>query len=48
MRRRRIHSKNYLLEMPCSDTKIHIKSVPQKLELIMAKTISKSYTLDYS
>ena len=39
------HSKNYLLEMPRSHTKMHSKSAPQKLNFVMAKAISKSYTL---
>ena len=42
------HSKNYLLEMPCSHAKIHLNSAPQKLDFVMTKAISKSYTLDYS
>ena len=41
------HSKNYLLEMPRSHTKIRLKSAPQKLNFLMAKDISKSYTLDF-
>ena len=35
------HSKNYLLEMPCSHAKMHLKSAPQKLNFAMAKAISK-------
>ena len=42
------HSKNYLLEMPCFHAKIRLKSAPQKLDFLMKKTISKSYTLDCS
>ena len=42
------HSKNYLLEMPCSYTKMRLKSAPQKLNFVMAKAISKIYTLDCS
>ena len=42
------HSKNYLFEMPRSHTKMHLKSAPQKLDFVMAKAISKSYTLDCS
>ena len=45
------HSKNYLLEMPQNTLKcikIHLKSAPQKLNFVMAKAISKSYTLDCS
>ena len=41
------HSKNYLLEMPSSHAKIRLKSAPQKLNFLMAKDISKSYTLDF-
>ena len=39
------HSKNYLLEMPRSHTKMHEKKAPQKLNYKMAKAMSKSYTL---
>ena len=39
------HSKNYLLEMPFSHVKMRLKSVPQKLNFLMAKGIQKkSYT----
>ena len=41
------HSKNYLLEMPRSHAKMRLKSAPQKLNFLMAKDISKSYTLDF-
>ena len=41
-----IHSKNYLLEMPLSHAKIRLTNAPQKLDFLMAKDISKSYTLD--
>ena len=40
------HSKNYLLEMTRSRAKMHLKSAPQNLNFVMAKAISKSYTLD--
>ena len=40
------HSKNYLLEMPCFHAKMCLKSAPQKLDLLMTETISKSCTLD--
>ena len=40
------YSKNYLLEMLCSKAKMRLKSAPQKLSFVMAKGISKSYTLD--
>ena len=39
------HSKNYLLEMPRSHAKMRLKSAPQKLNFLIAKDISKSYTL---
>ena len=42
---KQFHSKNYLLDMPCSHAKIFLKSAPQKLNFLMAKGISKSYTL---
>ena len=42
------HSKNYLLEMPRSYAKMRLTSAPQKLNFLMAKAISKSYTLDCS
>ena len=42
------HSKNYLLEMPPSHAKMSLKSAPQKLNCVMEKAISKSYTLDCS
>ena len=42
------HSKNYLLEMPRSHAKMCFKSAPQKLNLVMAKAIPKSYTRDCS
>ena len=41
------HSKNYLLEMRRSDAKMHLKSAPQKLNSVMTKATSKSYTLDF-
>ena len=43
-----LRSKNYLLEMPRFYGKMHLKSAPQKLNFVMAKTISNSYTLDCS
>ena len=42
------HSKNYLLDMPHSYVKMRLKSTPQRLNFVMAKAISKSYTLDRS
>ena len=43
-----VHSKNYLLEMPCSHAKMHLKSALQNLNFVMAKAVSKSYNLDCS
>ena len=40
------HAKDYLLEMPCFHVKMRLKSVPQKLDFLMTKAISKSCTLD--
>ena len=42
------HSKNYILEMPCSHAKMCLKSASQKLNFVLAKAISKRYTLDCS
>ena len=42
------HPKNYLLKMPRFHAKMRLKSSPQKLNFLMAKAISKSYTLDCS
>ena len=47
-REEQLHSKNYLLEMPCFHTKMHLKSAPQKLNFLIIKAISKSCTLDCS
>ena len=44
----RFHSKNYLLKMPHSHAKMGLKSAPKKLNFLMAKAISKGYTLNYS
>ena len=41
-------AKSYVLEMPCSHAKIHLKSAPQKLNFVMGKAILKSCTLDCS
>ena len=38
------YSKSSLLEMPRSHAKMHLKSAPHKLNFVMAKAISKSYT----
>ena len=40
------HSKSYLLEMPRSHANMHFKRVPQKLNFVKIKAISKSYSLD--
>ena len=40
--------KNYLLEMPYYHAKMRLKSAPQKLNFVIAKAISESYTLDCS
>ena len=42
------HFKNYLLKTSRSHTKMRLKSVPLKLNFVMANAISKSYTLDCS
>ena len=47
-REEQFHTKNYLLEMSRFHTKMRLKSAPQKLNLLMAKAISKSFTLDCS
>ena len=39
------HSKNYLLEISRSHSKMRLKSASQKLNFLIAKSISKSYTL---
>ena len=41
-------SKNYVLEIRRSHAKMCLKSAPQKLNFLIAKDISKIYTLDYS
>ena len=40
------HTKNYLSEMSCFHAKMRLKSAPQKLNVLMAKAISNSCTLD--
>ena len=42
------YSKNYLLEMSPLHAKMYLKSAPQKLNILMEKAISKSFTLDCS
>ena len=44
----KFHTKNYPLEMYRFHAKMRLKSAPQKLNLLMAKAISKSCTLDCS
>ena len=44
---KQFHSINYFSEIPCSHAKMHLRSAP-KMNFVMAKTISKSYTLDCS
>ena len=41
-------SKNYLLKMRCSHAKIRLKSASRKLEFVIAKALSKRFTLDCS
>ena len=41
-------SKNHVLEMPPSHAKTRLKSAPQKLNILMAKAIQKTYTLNCS
>ena len=42
------HSRNFLLEMSRSHAKMRLKCAPQKIDFLIAKGISKSYTLDCS
>ena len=42
------HSQNYLLEISRSHAKMRLKSAPQNLNFVMARPISKSFTLDWS
>ena len=42
------NSKNDILEMTCSETKMRFKRTPEKVNLVMGKTISKRCTLDCS
>ena len=44
----KFHSNSYILEMRTSQAKMHLKNAPQKLNIVMAKAISKSYTLGCS
>ena len=43
---KKFHSKNYLLEMPYSHAKMRLRCAPQKLNFVMERAMSKSYTLD--
>ena len=45
---KQFHSKNYRLKMPRSNARMRLKSAPQKLNFVMAKSVSKSCTLDCS
>ena len=47
-REEQFHSKNYLLRMSRSHAKMRLKSALQKLNFVMAKAISKGFTLDCS
>ena len=47
-RQEQFDSKNYFLEMPHLHGIMRLKSASQKLNFLMAKDISKSYTLDCS
>ena len=42
------HSINYILEMPRFHVKMRLKKAPHMLNIVMARAIPKSYTLDYS
>ena len=42
------HFKNYVWEIPRFHDKMCLKSAPQKLNFVMTKAISKSYTLHCS
>ena len=44
-REAQFHSKNYLFEMYRSHAKMRLKSAKQNLNFVIAKAISKSYTL---
>ena len=39
---KQFHSRNYLLEMPRFHAKMPLKSVPQKLNFLMAKVINQN------
>ena len=45
---KQFHFRNHFLEMSRSHAKMHLESAPQKMNFVMAKAISKSYTLDCS
>ena len=48
LQEKQYHSRNYLLKMPRSHAKMCLESLPQKLNFVMGKAISKSYILDCS
>ena len=39
------HSKNYLLKMPRFDAKMHFKSAPQKVNLVIAEKLYQKVTI---
>ena len=41
-------SKNHVLEVPLSHTKMRLKSAPQKVNFSMAKSMQKNYALNCS
>ena len=41
-------SQNHVLEMPPSHAKTRLKSAPQKLNILMAKAVQKTYKLNCS
>ena len=47
-REEQFHTKNYVLEMSRFHAKMCLKSAPQKLNILMAKAMSKSCTPDCS
>ena len=42
------HSKNYLLEMPCSHAKMRLKSAPEKLNFVAANSLERSRIVTHS
>ena len=47
-REEQFHTKNYLLKISRFHAKMRLRSAPQKLNFLMAKAISKGFTLDCS